>query len=77
MDLLYDDRYSLAGPIAVLMCMANVPVVVLGGTMNAALPRADSYRFMLMNLATAFCQGILIYVAVTQPWRDRRASRHR
>ena len=31
MDLLYDDRYSLAGPIAVLMCMANVPVVVLMG----------------------------------------------
>lgn len=64
MDLLYDDRYSLAGPIAVLMCMANVPVVVLNGTMNAALSKGDSYRFMLMNLATAFCQGILIFVAV-------------
>ena len=32
--------------------------------MNAALSKGNSYRFMLMNLATAFCQGILIFVAV-------------
>ena len=32
--------------------------------MNAALSKGNSYSFMLMNLATAFCQGILIYVAV-------------
>ncbi|WP_282063782.1 oligosaccharide flippase family protein [Roseobacter litoralis] len=64
MDLLYDDRYSLAGPIAVLLCVANVPLIVLNGAMNAALSKGDSLRFMLMNVATAICQLGLIYIAV-------------
>lgn len=64
MDLLYDDRYMLAGPIAVLLCMANVPLIVLNGVMDAALSRGDSLRFMLMNVATAVCQLALVYIAV-------------
>lgn len=63
-EVLYDDRYILAGPITVLLCLSSVPVIVFNGAMNAALSKGDSLRFMLMNVATAFCQGGILYVAV-------------
>lgn len=62
--VLYDDRYVLAGPICVLLCLANVPRTVLAGVMNVAVARGDTYRFMVMNVATALCQGVLIYCSV-------------
>ena len=64
MDTLYDDRYSLAGPIAVLLAVANVPVIVLNGAMHAALSKGDSLRFMIVNVVTAACQLALVYAAV-------------
>jgi len=63
-ELLYDARYTLAGPIAVLLCLGNVPMIVLNGTMNAALSKGDSLRFMIMNVSTATCQLALVYLAV-------------
>lgn len=63
-NLLYDARYGLAGPIIVVLCMANVPIIVLSGTMNAALVKGDSLRFMVINVATALCQILLLYFAV-------------
>lgn len=64
MDILYDDRYALAGPITVLLCVANVPLIVLNGVMNAALSKGDSLRFMIMNVVTATCQLAVVYGAV-------------
>ncbi|GIT89312.1 oligosaccharide flippase family protein [Roseobacter sp. OBYS 0001] len=63
-EVLYDDRYVLAGPISVLLSIASVPLIVLNGAMNAALSKGDSLRFMIMNVATATCQLALIYGAV-------------
>ena len=63
-NLLYDQRYTLAGPITILLCTANVSIIVLYGTMNAALAKGDSYRFMMMNIVTAVCQTLLMYVGV-------------
>lgn len=62
--VLYDDRYVLAGPICVLLCLANVPRTVLAGVMNVAVARGDTFRFMVMNVATALCQGVLIYFSI-------------
>jgi len=66
-EIMYDDRYLLAGPIIVLLCIANVPLIVLNGVMNAALTKGDSRSFMLMNVGTAICQLALVYSAV-QAW---------
>lgn len=60
-ELLYDDRYILAGPIAVLLCAANVGNIVVNGGMHAALSKGDSYRFMMMNVATGIAQVVLTY----------------
>ncbi|MAC81913.1 MAG: polysaccharide biosynthesis protein [Rhodobacteraceae bacterium] len=62
--VLYDDRYVLAGPVCVLLCLANVPRTVLAGVMNVAVAKGDTFRFMVMNVATALCQGGLIYLGV-------------
>ena len=59
-DLLYDDRYVLAGSVATLLCAAQVPVVLFDGTMNAVLVKGDSWRFMLMNVTTAVLQLALL-----------------
>lgn len=66
-EIMYDDRYLLAGPIIVLLCIANVPLIVLNGVMNVALTKGDSRSFMLMNVGTAICQLALVYGAV-QAW---------
>ena len=63
-ELLYDQRYILAGPITILLCTANVGIIVLNGTMNAALAKGDSYRFMMMNILTAVTQTVLMYIGV-------------
>lgn len=63
--LLYDARYAAAGPITTLLCTAAVPQVVLNGAMNAALIKGDSFRFMMSNVVTAICQGVLMYLGVS------------
>lgn len=67
MGIMYDDRYLLGGPMIVVLCIANVPLIVLNGVMNAALTKGDSLRFMLMNVGTAACQLALVYWGV-QVW---------
>ena len=63
-SVMYDDRYILAGPMIVVLSVANVPLIVLNGMMNAALTKGDSFRFMVMNVGTATCQLALVYWGV-------------
>ena len=63
-SVLYDDRYILAGPITVILCTANVPLIVFNGVMNAALAKGDSLRFMVMNVTNAVLQTALMYMLV-------------
>ncbi len=63
-SLIYDDRYVLAGPIAVILCMANVPLVVFSGVINAVLTKGDSFRTMIMNVTNALLQTGFMYVFV-------------
>lgn len=62
--VLYDDRYILSGPIAVLLCAAFVPVILLFGTMNTALAKGDSLRFMIANVSVALVQLGVMYLLV-------------
>lgn len=59
---LYDDRYSMAGPMLVLLSAAFIPVIVLNGLMHSALAKGDSFSFMVMNVATAVTQVTLLYL---------------
>ncbi|EKE43265.1 polysaccharide biosynthesis protein [Oceaniovalibus guishaninsula JLT2003] len=62
-DVLYDDRYLLAGPIVALVSMAVVPQVVLHSTMQSVLAKGDSLRFMLVIVATALIQIAVLVTA--------------
>lgn len=63
-SFVYDDRYVLAGPMAVALCIANIPNIVLIGAMNAALSKGDSYRYMLMIVTTSLIQITLMSTLV-------------
>ncbi|TNF22697.1 MAG: polysaccharide biosynthesis protein [Rhodobacteraceae bacterium] len=52
-DLLYDDRYALAGPVAVVIAMAQIPVIVALTYDQAAVAAGDSRRFFLLQAARA------------------------
>ncbi|PZX13459.1 O-antigen/teichoic acid export membrane protein [Palleronia aestuarii] len=63
-SLLYDDRYILAGPIAVLLAACYVPPIVLIGLMNAALAQGNSLALLVVNVATAICQITILLLGV-------------
>lgn len=60
-DLLYDERYALAGPIIALICLSSVPILVLEGYNNALMSYGDSRRMFHVNLATAILQTALVF----------------
>jgi O-antigen/teichoic acid export membrane protein len=60
-DLLYDARYAMAGPILVLLSFAAVPKIVTEGVAQAALMKGDSRRFFYIFLATAIAQVVMLY----------------
>ena len=48
----------------VLLCLANIPSVVLNGLMYVSVAKGDTFRFMLVNVTTAVAQGVLLYFSV-------------
>jgi O-antigen/teichoic acid export membrane protein len=63
-DLLYDDRYALAGPIVVVMGLTLVQRIVMtpyGAVLNVA---GDSRGFFILTAVTAACQTILLFSGV-------------
>lgn len=63
-DLLYDDRYSLAGPIVVLLSFALVPQIVITSYGALLLAAGDAKNFFRINLYSAIVQTILMFVGV-------------
>jgi len=60
--LLYDDRYVLAGPVMVLVCLSSVPQISAASYNGAFLAQGDSRsHFQLITLAAIFQIGLLLY----------------
>jgi O-antigen/teichoic acid export membrane protein len=64
MDLLYDDRYALAGPMVVLFGLAAVPQVTFAAYGGVMLARGDSKSFFYYLVATAVLQTALLFVGI-------------
>lgn len=63
-NLLYDPRYALAGPVVTLMCLALVPQLVVSSYVAVFLSAGDSKSQFLLTLAGAILQMILLVLAV-------------
>lgn len=61
---LYDSRYTLAGPILVLMVIAQLPLVILGSYNKILLAAGDSKRFTGHVTSNAIAQTVLVIFGV-------------
>lgn len=58
-NLLYDDRYALAGTIIVLLALSSAPAVIVMTYDQAALAAGDSRLFFVMTASRAIVQTAL------------------
>lgn len=65
MDLLYDSRYALAGPMVVLFAFASVPILTFSAYDSALLAAGDSKRFFYLIVVTACIQTALLFVGIS------------
>ncbi|MEM8729304.1 MAG: oligosaccharide flippase family protein [Pseudomonadota bacterium] len=63
-DLMYDDRYALAGAVVVLMSLTMIPQLVIKTYGAVLLASGDSRRFFILNCATAVLQTGLMFAGV-------------
>lgn len=61
-DLLYDERYLMAGPVVVALACMQVPQIIVLTYDQAALAEGDSQRFFILSAARAVLMtlGLLI-----------------
>ncbi|WP_297772551.1 oligosaccharide flippase family protein [uncultured Roseovarius sp.] len=52
-DLMYDDRYAVAGAVVVLMALMQIPQIIVMTYDQASLAAGDSRRFFILTLAKA------------------------
>ncbi|MGR3434227.1 MAG: oligosaccharide flippase family protein [Shimia sp.] len=64
-DLLYDDRYALAGPIVALFCLSLIPRIITMGAGDLLLVAGDSWRAMHLTVALAVVQVPIMWFAVS------------
>jgi O-antigen/teichoic acid export membrane protein len=65
-DLLYDERYALGGPILVLLCLVFVPRIVFVGAGQVLLAHGDSRRHLIYTGSLAILQTTLLLLGA---WR--------
>ncbi|SNR66763.1 oligosaccharide flippase family protein [Paracoccus sediminis] len=65
-ELLYDPRYHLAGPMIVLFGLSMVPQLVFNGYGGALLSNGDSRRHFQLLATTALVQTVLLFLTI--PW---------
>ena len=65
-QFLYDARYTLAGPILVLMVISQLPLVILASYDQILLAAGDSKRFMTRIAITAFTRTTLLTLGMMQ-----------
>jgi O-antigen/teichoic acid export membrane protein len=64
-ELLYDPRYHMAGPIAVLFSLAILPQIIFNGYPDILLANGDSRRYFLLMAFTAALQLTFMFIGVT------------
>lgn len=64
MDLLYDPRYALAGPMVVLFGFAAVPQIAFSAYGGVMLARGDSKSFFYYIVSTAILQTALLFIGI-------------
>lgn len=62
--LLYDDRYLLAGPILVVIAVAQMPVLIFASYDQLLLAAGDSRRFLTRVAASAAVQVALLILGI-------------
>jgi O-antigen/teichoic acid export membrane protein len=65
-DLLYDPRYAMAGPMIVLMSLVFVPRIVFVGAGSMLLVRGDSRRNVILTGTIAITQTALLMLGAWQ-----------
>lgn len=63
-ELLYDPRYAMAGPVVVLMCLSLVPRNVVASYAAVFLAAGDSRSQFILVLVGALLQIVLLLIAV-------------
>lgn len=65
-DLLYDERYALAGPVAVVIAIAQLPVILALTYDQTAVAAGDSRRFFILQATRAvlMVMGLLVGLQV-------------
>lgn len=64
--MLYDDRYVLAGPMIVLICLRSVPFLTQFGAEEALLGNGDSRRHFFLKAVLAVVNVTAVFIGVTQ-----------
>jgi O-antigen/teichoic acid export membrane protein len=62
--ILYDERYISAGPLLVLMTVANLPGLVTSNYGAMLLAGGDSKRFALMMIFSAILQTTILFLGI-------------
>jgi len=65
-DVLYDERYALAGGIVVVISCALIPQVIGMTYDQAALAAGDSKRFFVFSGSRAVVQVVFLLIGITQ-----------
>lgn len=63
-DLLYDDRYTDAGAVLVLISIAQIPAVIALPYDQAALAAGDSKRFFILSASRAVLMMLGLYIGM-------------
>lgn len=63
-NLMYDPRYALAGPMVILFSFAIVPQMVIDGYHGVLLASGDSRRYFILNTVTAAAQIVILFVGI-------------
>ena len=64
-DLLYDSRYALAGPVVVVLSLSLVPRLVLNSYGAIFMSSGDTRQVFYLSASTAAVQTVLMFVGVT------------
>ena len=62
---LYDDRYAMAGPLLVLIAVAQLPAIATANYSTAILAAGDSRRFALYIALSASVKTALFLVGIS------------
>lgn len=65
-DVLYDPRYALAGPILVLLALSRIPELLVGSYAHLLLGAGLSKDFAILNVSSALIRTTVILIGVSQ-----------